>query len=193
MKAALKVIDYALIKARDKEEIRKMVSACQAPPNGTGIFLLDLGNDSAQQCLIDKQVIDTQMITYFEQSESVKQQDFRDGNYKGMIDTFEITLDDEVQGTHILPSALYECKTELSAIIATCDAITTDISAQLNPQGAKIASGTSDSSLKIGLQSSKIPAWEPTTPPHMDTGLLTLTFYDVASMEIAVPSDSKEQ
>ncbi|CAN8095707.1 unnamed protein product [Discula destructiva] len=197
--ATLEIIDYEQIRARDPTELSKLLKACQPSPTGSGIFFLDLSGPSGRQTLTKTRSIDRAILSYFHQSKDVKMDDFRDGVERGfkhpgeIIETFEISTDEEVKGTHKLPLKLQECKSEVSSVLTTCDSITRDVLTALCPSSDLAPSGTSDSGLKLYLQDAHVPVWEVTAAPHTDMGLLTLMFYDVACVELAVCADGKTE
>lgn len=110
----------------------------------------------------------------------------------------QVSTDIAAKGSLELPVALQSSSDQIPRLLSSWDTITKELVSALlptvDPTGIvdlnKIVGGPSDSGLKLCLMNSSIPVGEESGGKHTDSGLLTLMYYDAASLELAVTDTS---
>lgn len=110
----------------------------------------------------------------------------------------QVSADIAAKGSLELPVALQSSSDQISRLLSSWDTITKDLVSALwstvDPTSKvdlyKIIGGPSDSGLKLCLMNNSIPVGEESGGKHTDSGLLTLMYYDAASLELAVTDSS---
>ncbi|KAF7531324.1 hypothetical protein G7054_g9004 [Neopestalotiopsis clavispora] len=194
-KAALETINYELIKAKDPNEIQKLLKASRPPPEGLGVFYLDLRGPSTSASLRELDAVYAATEKYFRQDQDYKLAAKRDGVERGYkkfpnVETFEVARDEEKQGTHDLPTELQPAKLEFSQLSSACEVITKDLanvlSEALGVSKPFAPDGPSDSGFKVCLISDAAKESEVIGGEHTDMGLITCLFYTAPTMEIPI-------
>ncbi|KAI0895512.1 hypothetical protein F4806DRAFT_497082 [Annulohypoxylon nitens] len=205
--AQLHIIDYEKIRQRNPAEIENLLQASRPPTNGgCGVFYLDLRGPTTQKELIDVKAAYSGSMKYFQQSSNTKMNDFLEHENRGfkpgkVFETLEINHDEYTLRTYKLPAALEPSNVHIEGLLSTCHAVTRDIQSVLlaatanstsSQQGnghvdvtrTNPANTPSETGLKIGFQSSDPEPWEVTGGAHTDMSILSMLFYDAATMEL---------
>ncbi|KAI1455139.1 hypothetical protein F4805DRAFT_290597 [Annulohypoxylon moriforme] len=197
--AQLQIVDYERIRQRDPAELVKLLQACRPPANGgRGVFYLDLRGPTAHQTLINLNATYDGTLQYFQQPHNKKMEDLCQSDERGYkpgesFETLEINHDEYVFGTRKLPAVLKPFEADMGGLISSCDTIVRDLMSVLlvdpSSRGENPANKPNDTGLKICLQAAHFAPWEVTGHAHTDMGVLSLLFYNAATMELpALPS-----
>ncbi|KAH8822079.1 hypothetical protein F5884DRAFT_894762 [Xylogone sp. PMI_703] len=195
LKAQLETINYELIKSNDFSEIQKLLKASRPPPEGLGIFYLDLRGPSTNHVIEKLPTIYDASRTYFDQRQEDKLKDKREGVERGYknfthFETFEIARDEEVAKSLQLPIELHSVARELSIASSVCEMITKDIvsalASALRPTQPFAIDGPSESGFKVALITDAAEEGKVIAGKHTDMGLLTCLFYTAPTVEIAI-------
>ncbi|KAI1387678.1 uncharacterized protein F4822DRAFT_430424 [Hypoxylon trugodes] len=197
----LEVISYEKICSQNNAELQRLFAACQPPPIGRGIFWLDFRGSKGEEVLQHLASVNEGIYKYFQQPISAKMADFREGVERGfkdhdsIIDTFEISRDEEIQGERRLPPILDVYKTQISGMSSICDTAARDLTSALcsslmpGTSFNVIPENESDTGIKLCLVNGEVPAWDEVAEPHTDFGIVTLVFCDFPSLELVTSHD----
>ncbi|KAJ5655089.1 2og-fe oxygenase family protein [Penicillium lividum] len=190
----LEIINYELLKNRDFEEIQKLLQVSR----DYGLFFLDLRGPFSARALSELEGIYEAQLNFFETLQESAKLEFSKGNspggYKqwGDVESFDIPRDEELKGTCELPDFLKSVESKLSSISSWSDYVTRDIftalATSLNPP-APLTAGENPDEPGASLFQLGYSAASPgklLVPPHSDSGLVTLLFYEEPSLEVLI-------
>ncbi|OBR05641.1 2og-fe oxygenase family protein [Colletotrichum higginsianum IMI 349063] len=190
--AKLPIVNYERLKARDPTEVQNYIRAATKD----GIFFLDLQGPSAKKVLGHLQPLYEAQHNFFSRPSEHKIAYASDipenGYYKhgDDVETYEISRALEISGKLDLPSDFQAVAKELADVASFSDEALRDlyrlVSTSLSPP-SPIAAGDDPKqpgTTNLTLGRSGAPVGTHLIPEHTDSGLLTLLYYEAASLEI---------
>ncbi|KAK3358795.1 hypothetical protein B0T25DRAFT_563868 [Lasiosphaeria hispida] len=185
----LQVLSYERLKARDDDEVHKMVRAL----SDEGLFFLDMDGPSAGQSLQDLTPILRYQRAFFERAPEIKSKYKTDFRFQGFIPTdigvelLRLSREECIQGTLDLPHDLRPVSANVLSTSSFIDGLLRDLAATLFaamglPPPALDPQQPGLSYLTLGI--SKAQRGTCLVEPHEDEGFLTLTFYDEPFLEV---------
>ncbi|KAI4264855.1 MAG: hypothetical protein L6R42_000060 [Xanthoria sp. 1 TBL-2021] len=180
----LEVLSYERLKARDDDEISKLVRIC----SNAGIFFLDLRGPSTKEVLADMPPIIAAQRNFFAQSSESK---LAYDNFDELaVQRLKLSREEQIQGNLSLPADLQAVEARLANVVSFNDSVLRDISTllckSLDPPIAVAAikdpKNPGLSNLCLGLAAA--PAGTPLLGSHLDEDMLTITYYDEPFLEV---------
>lgn len=192
----LEVLSYEHLKARDGNEIAKLVSTC----SNAGMFFLDLRGPSTRDALADMPPIIAAQRNFFAQSLESKlayASDLPSRGYDNFdelaVQRLKLSREAQIQGKLSLPADLQAVEARLANVVSFNDSVLRDLSTLLctcldppvpaaaitDPQNPGL------SNLCLGLAAA--PPGTPLLGSHLDEDMLTITYYDEPFLEVLDP------
>ncbi|KAL0929816.1 2og-fe oxygenase family protein [Colletotrichum truncatum] len=192
----LEVIDYSALLAREATEVQKLVRVS----SNQGLFFLDLGESRKEAVVADQQAIIEAQRKFFAQEPEQKllfssdlDEDGYDCHDEVHVQTLKLSRGQQLDGTLNLPVPIRPVEAEISKLATMTDDILRQLSTLLcesldPPISTEVVSDSRKpgrSNMCLGLASAA--AGTSLMEHHVDSDLLTLTFYDEPFLEVQQP------
>ncbi|KAI0201863.1 hypothetical protein F4808DRAFT_424082 [Astrocystis sublimbata] len=192
-KMQLETLSYERLKARDTVEAEKLVRVL----SHQGLFFLDLSGPNTKQQLADLLPVIHAQRQFFTQPPEKKAPYLSNSDYHGYdcvdeicVQRLKLPREDQIRGKLDLPKDLQPVGDQLETVASFNDAILRDLSRllcqTLDPAiPATVVEGMKGPGIShMCLGSATAPVGTSLMPSHIDSDLLTLTYYDEPFLEV---------